>query len=66
MEFKLDECWVLLFTDILACNVEPDNDGCYGKFRSFGSHIKNVFLTVSTERRKFKNAAHYEFRRYKR
>ena len=27
VEFKLDEC-LILFTDILACIVEPDNDGC--------------------------------------
>ena len=59
VEFKLDECWVL-FTDILACNVEPDNDGYYGKFGSLASQIKNVFLPVSTEQWKLRKAAHYE------
>ena len=64
VEFNLDECW-LFFSDILACNVEPDCDGCYGKFGSLTSHIKNVFLGVSTERLMFRNAAHYEHRKYK-
>ena len=63
VEFKLDECRVL-FTDILTCNVERDNDGCYDKFGSLARHIKNVFLPILTERWKLMNAAHYELKKY--
>ena len=65
VEYKLDECW-LLFAGILACNVEPDNDGCYGRFGSLASHIKNVFLPVLTKRRKLMNAPYCELRKYRR
>ena len=51
-------CWVL-FTYISARNVKLDKSGSYGTSRGSAGHIKNVFLIVSAEQHKLRNAAYY-------
>ena len=52
------DCWVV-FTYILARNMKLDKSGCYGTSRGSAGHIKNVFLIVSAEQHKLRNAAYY-------
>ena len=46
----------MLFPEILAWNVALDNADCYGTSDGLAGHIKNAFLTVSSEQRKKMNA----------
>ena len=58
LNLNLMDCW-LLFTYILAPNMKLDKSGCFGTSSGSDAHIKNVFLIVSAEQHKLRNAAYY-------